>query len=58
MTGGGLYQTVQVLYQCGFSRSGMADEADKLTVRDLQIYILQRMNLIGCGRTVGILYML
>ena len=49
-------QAVQMLDQGRFSRAGMSDETDKLTVRDLQVDILQSVNLISGIFCICIIY--
>ena len=49
-------QAVQMLDQGRFSRAGMSDETDKLTVRDLQVDILQSVNLISGIFCIRIIY--
>jgi hypothetical protein len=44
VTGGSLEQTVQMLHKRGFPGAGMSDDADKLSVRDLQTHIVERLD--------------
>ena len=56
LAGCGLYQSVQMLDQRGFSASCVSDDSDKLAIRDHKADIFQRMALIGCPGAVGIGY--
>ena len=57
-TGSRSDQRIKMLDQCGFSTSCMPDDSDKLSVRNSEIYIFQRMDLLGSSRTIGIGYVL
>ena len=52
-----LKKTIQVLYQGRFTRTGMADNANELTIFDGQAYIIESLKLICSSCTVFIRYM-
>ncbi len=53
---GRFHKPVQMLDQRGLAGSCVSDQPHKLSVRNLQIDVLQRMNLIGCTFCIYIIY--
>ena len=56
LSAGRLCQSIQMLCQRGFSRTGVANETHKLPIRNFQIDIFERMHLICSSLGIGIIY--